>query len=1013
MALRVRTLALWCAVVACAAAYTVDCNHEYTDCDTELSKLVSDDEEGQSVVTTPSTIEVRPTTTVATPTRSTSRSVLENKTVEITTEQNEVTETIVKPKPRLLNLNVDELQNFANALHNQTNQREPKKNIADLSDVNMDGDDDDEPPKLLVQERKQNQMADKFYSNLQAPFHPLLNMDKSEEIETCKVNEVTYKLGEKMDRGCEETCECSPGGVFECSPRCKHPYIRRGRRLSDPLCFESPVDECCSIMACATNNGDLKPTSLEICRYGNDTYHVGAKWNIGCEQTCTCERNSVVTCKPRCQRIAQSDRCINVQDPNDACCEIQICDVSQDVHEEPMENVTVSTSSTTEVPAVERFSMESPKSTMRPLVLLEPIGSIKVLQNNSVQVNLIHPNDTEDPIHLLLSNDGGNTYQDVELRYSNLILNLEGGKDYILKTKETGTKFNFTITASDVGNELPEEGIYNVTKDGCYHDGQFYAVGEEFNIGCTELCECTGQDTRECAPLHCPNHVGLELVSKGCVKWAPSPPPQPPNCCPRTARCLSDGTCHYKGVAIPNWSEVPIALSGCEQHCFCENGELDCQEACSPLPPLPPQTLRCPPMHRPAPVNISSDEDCCKEWGCVPHAGNTNASALQNHITPSNLESIRYVTPITPVLPVTATLVLPTPPLTTEAMSFNKRLHVGNFDFYKRFRPLKSGIPKYLKSTAQLNNTYSESAEYRGHKDPMNITVFTPDDEQHDANSHFRQNNVHLLAPPKVEKDGNGKQRTMKPAPKKSHSSYVIASHDQAPLKQQVYKTDSHGKMHQNSQHSANNNENFTNKYNMVIKTHEHSPIRKVPISQVKNLNYFSPEFNKKKVFNPLDTSNNGVDMVDAADSKYLFEPSRNKSTEMISLSSIHHPKSHTVSNNHIIQNSQGKYVTILRNKDVQSIKSNAVETASWKPDIIKHLLKKEPNPYETVLLRALPNTQMHSAIKSSFSNPNNPAIKYSTIDLENILSQMEIESEVNRNLGRSAEKSRPTAAGQ
>lgn len=47
----------------------------------------------------------------------------------------------------------------------------------------------------------------------------------------------------------------------------------------------------------------------------------------------------------------------------------------------------------------------------------------------------------------------------------------------------------------------------------------------------------------------CPSHVGLELVSKGCVRWAPNPPPTPPNCCPRTARCLSDGTCHYKGVA--------------------------------------------------------------------------------------------------------------------------------------------------------------------------------------------------------------------------------------------------------------------------------------------------------------------------------------------------------------------------------------------------------------------------------------------------------------------------------
>lgn len=69
---------------------------------------------------------------------------------------------------------------------------------------------------------------------------------------------------------------------------------------------------------------------------------------------------------------------------------------------------------------------------------------------------------------------------------------------------------------------------------------------------------------------------------------------------------------------IPNWSEVPLELTGCEEHCFCENGELDCEEACAPLPPIPPQNLRCPPMHRPAPVNIS-DEDCCKQWGCIPH----------------------------------------------------------------------------------------------------------------------------------------------------------------------------------------------------------------------------------------------------------------------------------------------------------------------------------------------------------------------------------------------------------
>ncbi|XP_045528071.1 putative epidermal cell surface receptor isoform X1 [Pieris brassicae] len=593
---------IYAVLLAGAACYTIDCNHEYTDCDTELSKLMSEDDEGQAG--TQVTIDVVPPTTTTTtstvpPTRSTTTEKVKTETT-VTTETTAV-ESMIKPKPRLLNLSVDELQNFANALHNQTNQKEPKN--VDLSDVNMD--EEDELPK--VSEHKQKHISDKFYSNLQVPFNPLMAIDKSEE-ETCRENEITYKLGEKMDRGCDESCECASGGLFECSPRCKHPYIRRGRRLNDPLCFESPVDECCSIVACA--NGEIKPTTSEVCRYGNESYHVGAKWDIGCEQICTCERMSIVTCKPRCNRMPQSDRCINVQDPKDACCEIQVCDVSQDVHEEPIDNGTVT--STTAKPVHDAIEAKA----TRPLVLLEPIGSIKVLQNNSVQVNLIHPNDSMDPIHLELSSDGGRTYTDVELKYKNLILNLEGGRDYILKTKETGTKFNFTITASD-DNEVLEERS-DITREGCYHDGQFYAVGEEIHIGCTELCECTGPDTKECAPLVCPNHVGLELVSKGCVRWAPSPPPQPPNCCPRTARCLSDGTCHYKGIAIPNWSEVPLHLTGCEQRCFCENGELDCQEACNPLPPLPPQNLRCPPMHRPAPVNVS-DEDCCKEWGCAPH----------------------------------------------------------------------------------------------------------------------------------------------------------------------------------------------------------------------------------------------------------------------------------------------------------------------------------------------------------------------------------------------------------
>ncbi|CAG9565313.1 unnamed protein product [Danaus chrysippus] len=628
MGVGVFPVALLCAMLCAGAApYTVDCNHEYTDCDNELSKLTSEDDDSPAILSSVASpiLEVTTiSTSTLTPTRSTptiEEIATENITSELTTtEANEIKEAL-KPKPRLLNLNVDELQNFANALHNQS--MGTKKVLGDLSDVNLDGDDDDEP-RITSNDAKNKQISDKFYTNLQAPFNPLLAVDRSEEIETCKENEVMYKVGEHIDRACEETCVCTPGGHFECSPRCKHPYIRRGRRLDDPLCFESPVDICCSIVTCATGNRESKPNSVEICKYGNNSHPVGSTWNIGCEQTCACEPNSIVTCKPRCKNLPHSEKCINVQDPKDECCEVQVCDVSQDVHEEH-DNMTSSTTSTTEIPKELHDLINSHLPTIRPLVLAEPIGSIKVLQNNSVQVNLMHMNNSEDPIHLLLSSDGGKTYSDIELVYSNLILNLDGGKDYILKTKETGTKFNFTITALDDGNEVPVEERFNETKIGCYHEGQFYAVGEEFKIHCAEVCECTGDETRECAPMICPSHVGLELVSRSCVEWEPSPPPQPPNCCPRTARCLSDGTCHYKGHFVPNWSEVPLSVSGCEQRCFCENGIVDCQEACNPLPSLPPQSLRCPPMHRPAPVNIS-DEDCCKQWGCVPHGQNPKGS---------------------------------------------------------------------------------------------------------------------------------------------------------------------------------------------------------------------------------------------------------------------------------------------------------------------------------------------------------------------------------------------------
>ncbi|CAG4931459.1 unnamed protein product [Parnassius apollo] len=68
----------------------------------------------------------------------------------------------------------------------------------------------------------------------------------------CKENDKTYKVGELIYRGCEETCECKATGVFDCSPRCDHSYVSREEKLTDPYCHLSPVDECCALIACAS-----------------------------------------------------------------------------------------------------------------------------------------------------------------------------------------------------------------------------------------------------------------------------------------------------------------------------------------------------------------------------------------------------------------------------------------------------------------------------------------------------------------------------------------------------------------------------------------------------------------------------------------------------------------------------------------------------------------------------------------------------------------------------------------
>ena len=55
-------------------------------------------------------------------------------------------------------------------------------------------------------------------------------------------------------------------------------------------------------------------------------------------------------------------------------------------------------------------------------------------------------------------------------------------------------------------------------------------------------------------------------------------------------------------------------LTGCDQRCYCENGEVLCQPACYDIPESPPGYLACRPE---VAVKVAQeDRPCCLAWGC-------------------------------------------------------------------------------------------------------------------------------------------------------------------------------------------------------------------------------------------------------------------------------------------------------------------------------------------------------------------------------------------------------------
>lgn len=367
---------------------------------------------------------------------------------------------------------------------------------------------------------------------------------------------------------------------------------------------------------------------------------------------------------------------------------------------------------------------------------------------------------------------------------------------------------------------------------------------------------------------------------------------------------------------------------------------------------------------------------------------------------PIQSDSVNFVTPLPPI-PTVSTQVLPTPPLSTDSI-----------DFYKHLSPVKS-FPKLLKNVTPLpvNGVSKHNPIYNPGD---NITVFTLDDidvpfktihPEPPLMSHHNQWALQSPSPKQINQSN----------PPKPHLSvsHIAHTHPEKHLNFAFADSKIHDIFHQPRTTPKPIHNTIEN--HQIPFTPPHESMRKIPMSSIDNFNLFLP-IHEKKIYPPkvhyTHHSETPPKPVSEPTKISFFQPLIHNRTNFLQTTpnSLLNKKI-TV---HSTYNSHGKHVTILRSKDVKGTTPIYDEDASWTQDSNTHILSKQPSPYETVLLRAVQSPKNNvPTIPNPKYNPPQVQKAYSTINLEHLLSQMELESEVNRNLGRSADKNQEAGIGQ
>lgn len=289
-----------------------------------------------------------------------------------------------------------------------------------------------------------------------------------------------------------------------------------------------------------------------------------------------------------------SDRCVEVPDPKDPCCKTVLCDVTLDDHEP------------------EKEQEETPRN---------KILSAKFVNSTTIRVKFDIKSDTNQTLPLVEVSSDKMNWKIYKLLPEGYLGAINPDAKYI-KVEDTNDIVeveNQFVTSAKV-TEKP-----STDSKTCSFKGEIYKVNQEFHDNCTSLCICKETGVK-CLKIECPTYFGVDVLDPNCVEWETVPPdftPVAPNCCPDKVRCKNNGSCLYEGQIYQNWQQLPINVTGCQKRCYCEMGNVECQNMCPPVTALPPANLGCPASH--AKLSHIQDDDCCMHWVCMspsPPMGN-------------------------------------------------------------------------------------------------------------------------------------------------------------------------------------------------------------------------------------------------------------------------------------------------------------------------------------------------------------------------------------------------------